>query len=359
MKVIIGVILLFLIIGLLLFIVPFFFRERDVSADSKGIMISRDGGRSWIQPKFSEEIAKLLDVSVTEIVFDPINPDVVYLATLGKGILVSRDKGFSWERLEAEGALRQSSDIFRIVFGEKPPFPVYVAVFQDNVGVLLKSESKDTLFFREIYRASRDRFGVFDIVLDQENSNHIFIATGEGGVLYSRDGGSTWKALKWFPDSVIRLLIKPGSESFILALLLDGRVFRSDDQGVAWEEVMLPAARSSFIRGSYGRNLVADPTRTDTYFIVLRGGLFMADQNGKSIKKFNIIFPPGEVVFSGGVAVDPSDPKRILAAVGNRIYASEDRGVSWSLVGEAKNGKIVTLMFNPREPRVVWAGLQR
>ena len=57
------------------------------------VMKSLDGGAHWFPITAGLELKQEL----YDIIVDPVQPDVLYLATSGRGVFISRDAGRLWE----------------------------------------------------------------------------------------------------------------------------------------------------------------------------------------------------------------------------------------------------------------------
>ena len=51
--------------------------------------------------------------------------------------------------------------------------------------------------------------GVFDLYIDPQDADHVVIATGQGGVLETRNGGRTWRVRRWFSEALTQILVNP------------------------------------------------------------------------------------------------------------------------------------------------------
>ena len=132
---------------------------------------------------------------VNVLVVDPNNPNTYYVGAPAGGIWKSTDAGQTWTPLS------------------------------DQLG----------------------QIGVSGIAVDYNNSNTIYIATGDDdagdtysiGVWKSTDGGITWNAT-WLdpnnsPDSLTDLHINPTNSNMLWVASADG-IYRSVDAGVTWEQ---------------------------------------------------------------------------------------------------------------------------
>jgi hypothetical protein len=91
--------------------------------------------------------------------------------------------------------------------------------------------------------------GVTDVIVDKNNSNIVYIATGDGdagdaysiGVMKSTDGGNTWNTtgLNWTQAqsrTISRLLMDPSSSNILYAGGSSG-IYKTTDAGANWTQI--------------------------------------------------------------------------------------------------------------------------
>jgi hypothetical protein len=161
------------------------------------IYASTDGGVTWIQQTI------LTDTKcISQLIFDPNNPNVVYAGTYGSGLLRSTDGGATWSLLEHQASTN------------------YLAV-----------------------------------EIDPKDSNSIYIATGNthngvpSGVFATHDGGDTWLKMTGAGGTVWAVkLCKVGVNNWLYAATMDGlRYLKTipDDPTSQWESATGIAATAT------------------------------------------------------------------------------------------------------------------
>ena len=106
--------------------------------------------------------------------------------------------------------------------------------------------------------------------------------------------------------------------------------------------------------------------QTETVLLAAKSASQTTEDQGKTAGEEGLEEPagtPSPVIESVSgvtyVAIDPSDPDRILCATLNGLYLSSDKGESWNLVyrgtGELKSA-IISLAIDPSNPATVYAG---
>jgi photosystem II stability/assembly factor-like uncharacterized protein len=197
---------------------------------------------------------------------------------------------------------------------------------------------------------------IVDLVVDPIEPNTIYVAAATGGVWKNTDGLFTME--KTWPDDFAQAMGALGvaSDGTLWAgtgepnngggsLVFGGNgVYRSTDGGATWKNRGLKQS------GTIGR-IVVHPTNPDTIYVAAAGSLFNPGGDRGIYRSTNggnswrLVLAP-ENGFSGGIdlAIDPSNPDRIFAAmwqrrrepdlrtyggVGSGLWRSDDGGDTW------------------------------
>ncbi|MBI2805733.1 MAG: hypothetical protein HYX68_12205 [Planctomycetes bacterium] len=255
-----------------------------------GVYKSTDGGKSWqhMGLKATEHIGR--------IVIHPTNPDIVYVAALGKlwgpnlerGVFKTSDAGKTWQHV-----LALNADTGCIDLAIDPADP--------------------DLLYAAMYHVRRDAF----------SGGNPVKQTGPGSGLYkTTDGGKSW------------------------ARMAGGLPNR-------------PLGRCGFSIWRKNPNVVFAVVQTDNTTVTTQGqaankkkttidagGIFRSDDKGKTWRHLNSLVP--RPFYYGQIRVDPSDEKR-LYVLGIQLHVSNDGGKKF-LPGNYAKGTHVdyhALWINP------------
>jgi photosystem II stability/assembly factor-like uncharacterized protein len=193
----------------------------------------------------------------------------------------------------------------------------------------------------------------------------IYAGSGEGlqrpdlsvgdGIYKSIDGGKIWRHLGLRDgQQITAILVDPHDPNLVFAAVLghpygpnaERGVFRSTDGGENWQKVLYKDENTG------GADLAFDPTNPRTIYAVLwaarqgpwengawsgpNSGLFKSTDGGATWQQLTGGLPtPSEGLGRIGIAIAPSDPKRMYALVEARpsaVYRSDDAGASWRRV---------------------------
>lgn len=276
-----------------------------------GVWFSEDLGKSWKKPSYG----KRGPGKVRCVELDPHDKNTVYAGTEPIDLFVSRDCARSWKNLEGVWeipwvatvgypAARVEPHVRDIAVDPKNPKKIYIAL---QVGYMLKTTDggKQWQLLNEDLDAD-----VHTIVIDPENSDRLFIATGgsdcrkgrvKGRALYrSHDAGESWEpmAMEFTQEYSVPLAVHPKNSNILFSALANGNRSKWDKSG---------GADSVMIRSKDG------------------GKKWEMVEKGLSEVKKN---------FAQVIVFDQSNPDNLYAALKNgELYASNDCGDSWGNLG--------------------------
>jgi photosystem II stability/assembly factor-like uncharacterized protein len=206
---------------------------------------------------------------------------------------------------------------------------------------------------------------VFDhIVFDPTNPATLYAAAwglfndNDGGVFRSDDGGRTWRELMGVHGKSIRALaMAPGDHNTLVIGALDG-VFRSRDGGANWERIS-PENHAAIENHSSLRNFVSvaiDPQNSDVIYAGTRHLPWKTSDGGAHWHNLKEGILDDSDVFS--IIVDPKVPSRVYASACSGIYKSDNGAETFHRVQGLPHSAIRTrvLRQDPQRPSIVYAG---
>ncbi|PLX01877.1 MAG: hypothetical protein C0595_13100 [Marinilabiliales bacterium] len=199
---------------------------------------------------------------VTDIEFNPQNPDIVYAGAATGGVFKSTDMGNTWFPIFDDQAILTIGDI-----GIDPNNSdiIYVGTGEANGGhnnfpgggVYKSIDAGSTWEFIGL----ENTVSIGRVVVDPSNSDRVFVAAQgsyfttnpERGVYRSEDGGNTWTNVLYISDSTgaIDLIMDPINPQNIMVAMWErvrrpesshlygatSGLYRSSDGGTNWEYI--------------------------------------------------------------------------------------------------------------------------
>ena len=295
---------------------PYFDYAPNVYPEAIAHVQSMKQGRSFKSASFGEwDFAGPVNIGgrISDIEFDPQQPDIAYAGAATGGVFKSLDKGQTW-------------------------FPIF-----DDQAVL----------------------SIGDIAVDPVNSSTLYVGTGEangghnnfagGGVYKSTDGGDTWVHLGLSETTSIgRILIDPQNPNRVWLAAVgsyfkenpERGVYKSEDGGLTWEHML-------FVSEAVGAiDLVLDPQNPDRLFAAMwervRGystarlagpgsGIYRTTDGGNSWTELGANNGlPSEHSNAGriGLTISPLYPQTLYALYTDGVrylgfYKTHDGGDTW------------------------------
>lgn len=341
-----------------------------------GVFKTTNGGTTW-QAIFAHQPVS----AIGAIALAPSNPNIVWVGTgeanprndvsYGDGVWVSTDAGKTWSHRGLDG----TSQISQIIVDPHDPNVVWVAALgspfrADAQRGVYKTTDGGKSWRKVLYAGPTSSGG--DMVIDPKNSEILlagiwqfqrqpwtFTSGGsEDGIWRSVDGGEHWTRLQGhgLPDGPmgrIGLAVAPSNPEVIYALIESkkGLLWRSNDGGDNWR--LLTANTLVDQRPFYFSHVVVDPSNADhAYFLSM--DLAETKDGGKT---FDV---PNHKIHSDHHAmwIAPNDPRRIIEGNDGGVWISHDGAKTWTFSNDLDIGQIYHVGYDLENPYHVCVALQ-
>ena len=345
-----------------------------------GVWKSTDYGVTW--QNITDGKWPSASDSIGAIAVAPSNPKVLYVGTgetdirndmvTGDGVFKSVDAGKSWKYT----GLRATRTISKIVVDPHDPNLVYAAsmghVFKPNPdrGVYKSTDGGKT--WQKILFVD-DQTGAIDLVMDPRDPRVLYAAMwqaqrtpwslddgGPGSGLYkSTDGGAHWTNISRHPGlpggvlGRIGVDVAASNPSIIFAIVQakDGGVFRSADGGATWKRVNDNWSLRQ--RAFYYTCIYVDPTNPKTMYVPNVDGVWVSHDGGKGFSLLHLRHGDDHIVW-----INPSDPKVLLVGTDGGATISTDGGKTWSSDHNQPTGQFYHVALDDEFPFNVYGAQQ-
>ena len=206
---------------------------------------------------------------------------------------------------------------------------------------------------------------VRSLTYDPSDPNRIILGTSAGQLFVSQDGGNSWNLFAHLgpgEDYVIdHVIFDPTSPATMYAAAWglfgenEGGVFRSDDGGQSWRELM--GAHNHSIRA-----MAIAPSDHNVLVIAAVDGVFRSGDAGAT---WNRISPENPMAIENhsslknfvSVAIDPQNPDVIYAGTQHLPWKTTDGGAHWHNLKEGilDDSDVFSIIIDPRKPSRVYA----
>ena len=281
-----------------------------VGSPSGGLWKTTDGGVNWTVSTDDNDV-----LGVSTIALDPnyINNNTIYIGT------GDRDGGSMWSLGGGQ--------------------------FNDNnsIGILKSTDDGQTWNTTGLTFTTDQKRTVNEILINPNNSQIMFAATSVG-IYKSADGGNNW-TVKTSSNDFVDMDFKPGSFSTLYASTTswgNSKIFKSDDDGENWTEVLSVAGRRI--------QIAVTPNNSNIVYAVAANpskgleGIYKSTNSGST---FNNIFSganasmlgyncdgsgdnTGQGAYDLCLAADPTNANIIFLG-GVNTWKSTDGGNTWNI----------------------------
>jgi photosystem II stability/assembly factor-like uncharacterized protein/septum formation topological specificity factor MinE len=300
--------------------------ETDIRNDmvtGDGIFKSVDGGKTW-------KYAGLKNTrTISIILIDPHNPDIVYAASMGhvfapnsdRGVFKSTDGGKSWHKILF---VNRGTGAIDLVMDPRNPSVLYAAMWQ----------------------AQRKPWALDD--------------GGPGSGLYkSTDSGAHWTNISRNPGlprgvlGRIGLDVSASDPSIVFAIVQakGGGLFRSADGGATWERVNENWSLRQ--RAFYYMTVYVDPTNPQVLYVPNVDGVWVSRNGGKAFSLLHMRHGDNHTVW-----INPHDPKVLLVGNDGGATVSTDGGKTWSTEHNQPTGQFYHVAIDGQFPFDVYGAQQ-
>lgn len=336
-------------------------RSSPVRIPPGGVYRSTSAGATFEQ-SVSLEGAKgtIASLGVRKLFRDSKAANRIYAALGANGIAISEHDGQSWRITRVP--LASTRDILRM------PSGVLVVTGVDSIGQGYVMRSLDdgvswqTVLTvpvpakkksLEIIKgpASVTSSVVFDLELDPFNEDRIYAGSNLGTIFAGEQAAKTWRTLHTSSSgslAVQKLIASPHREGEILIITTAGALMRVTQEGQSKIEVAqsIDGSRSSGKKRIYDARYISQ--FPDSIILGIDDGIVVTRDGGASWLQLGVPVEPSQKFNSVVVAVSPTNTNRIITAINNVLYRSEDGGTTWNTYSLGLAGFIITdVSINP------------
>lgn len=317
-----------------------------------GFFVSADRGESWqsLASYPTVEGVKSLDgVSVYRLFFDPQDPHAFYWASREHGLFYTYDDGREWRRAAAP---LNAGFIYSVAVHPKDKCTIYA-----TTGDIIYRTDDCSRSWKEAYRESRGSVEVRSIAINPFQPNFIYALLTNGDLLRSVDNGQSWEVLSRFPGRGEQIVLSPLESGLIYVIMRDSGIFRSVDNGQIWDR--LDTTFADFPKALEYRRFALHPTDPAVIYWISTYGILVSSDFGNSWKPMELITAPGSADIYG-FGINPKNPSEMYytttIASRSTFYRTDDGGKSWETKKLPTGQLPVVLFVHGEEPSAVYLG---
>ncbi len=279
-----------------------------------------------------------LNGNVTDLIFDPDDPEHAFASVYSEGLFETYDNGVSWTKIWEGGRIN-------------------------------------------------------DIAMHPVTHTSLYLAVWGSGIWRSNDGGDTWNKWTNLNTFLISVAVHPVSPTLFFAgssnwELFGGHTFKVIDDGIPTSHVVLPehsytsnfafdpisptimyagtwyigvkksidggdtwyTANDGLADGTHSVSLIVHPENPSWLYAATSGGVYISYDRAES---WQLLFGS---VGANDLVFHPNDPATLYLSTINGFFVSHDAGANWSQLGQCGLGMSVdSLVLEPSDPNRLWA----
>jgi photosystem II stability/assembly factor-like uncharacterized protein len=251
---------------------------------------------------------------------DPSDPSVIYVGTKGSGLFFSLDSGALWQRPEDPDV--SSGNILDVEVDPSAICTHYVLKSRR----LLKTATCGRVYDNETYVETRTNKNLTALAIDWYNPKTLYLATSDGDILRTVDGGDNWAAIYRANDLITDIAVSNSDSRILLVATRRQGILRSTDSGATW--VSLEDDLKQYSKSDN----VFEITQTKDGSLVLISseyGLLTSEDAGATWKSIPLVTDVAEVDVRA-IAVAPEDKNQLYYATATTFYTSSSGGNAWA-----------------------------
>jgi PKD repeat protein len=325
-----------------------------IGAPVGGVWKTTDDGSTW-----TTTTDELLSIGISDIVVNPVNPDILYIATGDRdgpdiysvGILKSTDGGNTWKTTGLDFTIPDLTNVNEIVIN---PVDTNVLVAATSAGMYKTTDAGETWNLMSILGNFKDmtcQYGNFDVMVASTYSRFA----GYTKVYRSTDAGDTWTLHTDFSallNNAARTAFatSPADPNIIYAIscttnngVMQG-IYKSNDAGETWIQISdadtpdlvayLYPEYQGYGQGWFDLTLVVSPLDANE-ILVGATHMWRSVDGGDSWTLIQDYYPSPTWIHVDfhEFRYHPID-NRVFACSDGGIYSSDDFGFSWDDLSE-------------------------
>lgn len=313
-----------------------------------GVFISPDQAENWVQMVFIKQEKKkeynISDFSIHEMVFDPVDRNIVWIGTEANGLYKTTDGGEIWQP-----TILNQGKYTTISINPDNPTVMYSANGSNIIKSVDSGEDWDIVY--------TDTTGatISNVAVDNYKTSSILATTSTGRVLKSLDYGNNWYVLYVSKSgkNITQLVINPSDTRTIYIVMQDNGFEKTTDGGETWTEIkkeLKPWPDSYFIN-----DFILAPSDPSVIYIATNYGLLTSSDGGTSWKEVRTLVPEKSTSLRN-ITISPDNDEILYFTVENLIHKSTDGGTSWKTIENFPSARRITeLLVNPEDPNYIYA----
>ncbi|MBU1037343.1 hypothetical protein KKF32_04980 [Patescibacteria group bacterium] len=319
-----------------------------------GLFISFDKGENWEQRTIIYQLGQAAEnfntVDVVSMAVDPGDNKAIYVGTVSKGIYYTYNGSEGWHQ-----TLLGNGKINDIAVSSQETCTIYAAIGNR----VYKSSDCNRHWDYKLIDTRVDPNNIINtLAVDPFNTSIIYAGTSGEALYRSDDAGNSWRAIKFFNNKVIKILVNSKKPGVIYVATDNDGIYKTENEGIDWRQLITSELEESFKNILTYRDLIIDPTQEDGIIYASSYGIFRSVDGGNNWQELKLLTPPNTATIYS-LAVNPFDEKEIYYGVSSTLYRSQDGGENWITKNLPTSRAPIFLFVDSVNPNIVYIGAKK
>lgn len=289
-----------------------------------GIFKTIDGGNNWIQRnkllKLDEQENFLSNLDISVLIFDPQDNKTLYLGTKKNGAFVSFNSGKSWQEITNFDDTKAINSIV-----VDPQFKHIVYLSSGNK--IFRTNDANRTWHR-VYLEAMSGVEINSMAIDASLPYNIYAGLSDGRLIKSENNGVSWKNIYNFQSRIKQILIDGDDTKKMYIVTLKHGLFLSSDSGTTWQS--LSKGLKEFNGSNDIYKLIFSPSEENTIISANKYGLLKSSDNGMTWSSYKLLLS-GKKMKVYSVGVDAVNSDIIYYLTKTALHLSVDNGINWTV----------------------------
>ncbi|MCR4279847.1 MAG: hypothetical protein NUV82_00265 [Candidatus Komeilibacteria bacterium] len=313
---------------------------------SSGVFYSSNGGQDWSNISrllTTEENNTFAGTNIQLLQFDPKNPDIIY-AGGAEGLFYSIDAGKSWQM-----TLNRRGTVNAIAV-----HPSQSCVLLAGVSNQIYKSTDCARTWEAVLTESKSEAYITSLAADAKDPAVIYAASSSGSLYKSKDSGSSWQSAKFFNKPVRYVAVSWNNSNHLYVALDEEGLLKSVDRGLNW--INTTEINSKEMRGITNfHELRFSPFDSETLYYVSDYGIVWSSDGGTTWQPLNLLTPPASA-YIYSLAIGHEDEDVLYYSTIDTLYSSRDGGQSWQTKSLPTSRTLRVLRVRPGTNDILYAG---
>jgi photosystem II stability/assembly factor-like uncharacterized protein len=336
----------------------------DPTGNYGGIFKTVNGGADWelVTRKVKFSAMGTYDVEGRLIAVDPTNGNIVYAGSHRDGIFKSTDGGANWSLIGLAGKYISSvvvdptnTDTIYVSSQIAEAYPFTKIPPKVTPGIYKSTDGGNT------WQTLTTDYNVYDLTIDAQNPQILYVAAFNQGVFKSTDGGGSWTSKTPAADvNYVSIAASPTNPQIVYAKGNSvNQVYKTTNGGTSWQKITSNLNDKGWYFGSSkfagsDSGITVDPTDPKRVYVGDDHGLWRSDNGGSSwnVKPYGL-----ETSCAQASAINPQAPNEIYSLYADiGLHKSVDSGATWTRISALEGNAWAIAIDASVSPITVYVG---